>query len=77
MDDLERASIGVIDADLVRRELVLQELVLDAFVRERAGGVKAERLKIAGEHLHGRDTTGLDRFDKLSTRRERKICSTP
>ena len=77
VDDAERARIGVVDAPLLRREPVLDELVLDAFVRERARGVEAERLEIAGQHLHGGDAAGLDRFDELGARRERKIRPAP
>jgi hypothetical protein len=33
MDDLERAGIGVVDANLLGRERVLDQLVFDAFSR--------------------------------------------
>ena len=62
---------------LLRREPVLDQLVFDAFVRERARGVEAERLEIAGQHLHGGDAAGLDRLDELGARRERKIRPAP
>ena len=44
MDDRERAGIGVVDADLFRRELVLDQFVFDALVGERARRIKAEGL---------------------------------
>ena len=62
VDDLEGAGIGVVDADLLGRERVLDQLVLDALVGERPGGIEAERLEIAGQHLHGGDAAGLDRL---------------
>ena len=77
VDDAERARIGVVDAALLRREPVFDELVRDAFVGERARGVEPERLEIAGEHLHGGDAAGLDRLDELGARRERKIRPAP
>ncbi len=77
MDDAERTGIGVVNADLLRRQLVLNKLVLDALVRERAGCVEAERLEVARQHLHGRDPTLLDRFDELGTGGERKVGAAP
>jgi len=77
VDDLERPGIGVVDADLLRGEGVFDQLVLDAFVRERARGVEAERLEVAGEHLHRRDPARLDRLDELGTRREREVRAAP
>ena len=77
VDDAERARIGVVDAPLLRREPVFEQLVFDAFIGERARGVEAERLEIAGQHLHGGDAAGLDRLDELGARRERKIRAAP
>ena len=77
MDDREGAGIGVVDADLLGRELVLDQLVLDALVGQRAGGVEAERLEIARQHLHRRDAAGLDRLDELGARGEREILAAP
>ena len=39
----EGAGIGVVDADLLGRELMLDQLVFDAFVGQRAGRIEAER----------------------------------
>ena len=50
MDDLEGACIGVVDPDLLGAERVLDDLVLDTLVGERAGGVEAERLQVAERH---------------------------
>ena len=77
MDDAERARIGVVDARLLGREPVLDELVCDALIGERARGVEAERLEIAGQHLHGGDAAAFDRFDELGARREGKIRPAP
>ena len=77
VDDREGAGIGVVDADLLGRELVLDQLVLDAFVGERAGRIEAERLEIARQHLHRRDAAVLDRLDEFGARGERKILAAP
>ena len=34
MDDLKRIGVGVVDADLLDRQFVLDDLVLDAFERQ-------------------------------------------
>src|SRR5258708_1503756 len=59
VNDRERTGIGVVDADLFWRELVFDQFVFDALIGERAGGVETERLEVARQHLHGRDTTLL------------------
>ena len=73
----ERAGIGVVDADLLGRELVLDQLVFDALVGERAGRIEAERLEIARQHLHRRDAALLDRLDELGAGGEREIVAAP
>ena len=77
MNDREGAGIGVIDADLLRAERVLDQLVFDAFVGERPRRVEAERPKVACEHLHGRHAAGLDRLDELGPRGEGKVRVPP
>ena len=77
VDDLEGARIGVVDADLLGGELVLDQLVFDALVGQRAGRVEAERLEVAGQHLHGGDAAGLDRLDELGAGGERKVRPAP
>lgn len=77
MDDGEGPGIGVVDAGLLGRQLVLDQLVFDAGEREGTGGVEAERAQIAREHFHGRDATALDRFDKLGACPEREILAAP
>ena len=77
VDDAERPGIGVVDADLLVGQPVLEQLVFDALVGKRAGRIEAERLQIAGEHLHRRDAAGLDRLDELRPRRERKVLAAP
>ena len=73
----ERAGIGVVDADLLGRELVLDQLVFDALVGERARRVEAERLEIARQHLHRRDAALLDRLDELGAGGEREVVAAP
>ncbi len=77
VDDLKGVGIGVVDADLLGRQLVLDDLVFDALERQRAGGVEAERLQIAGQHLHGGDAAPFHRRDEIGPRRERKITGAP
>ena len=77
VDDRERAGIGVVDADLLVGEPVLDQLVFDALIGERAGGVEAERLQIARQHLHGGDAASLDRLDEFGARGEGKILAAP
>ena len=77
VNDLEGAGIGVVDADLFGRELVLDKLVFDAVVGERAGRIEAERLQIARQHFHRGDAAGLDRLDELRPRGERKVLAAP
>ena len=56
---------------------VLDQLVFDALVGERARGIEAERLQVARQHFHGRDAAGLDRLDELGARGEGKILAAP
>ena len=77
MDDRERAGIGVVDAPLLVGERVLDQLVFDAVIGERAGGVEPERPEIAGQHLHGGDTAILDRLDELGACGEGEILAAP
>jgi hypothetical protein len=77
VDDLEGAGIGVVDADLLGGEPVFDQLVFDPLVGERPGGVEAERLQVAGENFHRRDTACLDRFDELGTGGEGEILAAP
>ena len=73
----ERAGIGVVDADLLGRELVLDQLVFDALVGERARRVETERLEVARQHLHRRDAALLDRLDEFGAGGEREILAAP
>ena len=77
VDDREGAGIGVVDAPLLVGERVLDQLVFDAVIGERAGGVEPERPEIAGQHLHGGDTAILDRLDELGARGEGEILAAP
>src|SRR3546814_4326434 len=77
VNDLEGAGIGVVDADRLRAERVLDQLVFNAFVGERASRIEAERLQVAGQHLHRRDAAGLDRLDELGARGEGEVLAAP
>ena len=77
VDDGEGAGIGVVDAPLLGGELVFDQLVFDAVIGERAGGVETERPQIAGEHLHGGDTAILDRLDELGAGGEGEVLAAP
>ena len=77
VDDAERPGIGVVDADLLVGEPVLDQLIFDALVAERAGRIEAERLHVARQDLHGRDAAGLDRLDELGPRGEGEILAAP
>ena len=77
MDDRERPGIGIVDADLLVGQPMLDQLVFDAFVGERARRVETERLEVARQHLHRRDAAVLDRLDELAARRERKVLAAP
>ena len=77
VDDLERVGIGIVDADLLVGQRVLEQVVFDAVIGERARRIEAERLEIAGEHLHRGDTAVLDRRDELGAVGERKILAAP
>ena len=47
-------------------ELMLDQLILDAFVGQRPRRVETERLEVARQHLHRRDAARLDRLDELA-----------
>ena len=77
VDDLEGVGIGVVDADLLGREPVLDDLVFDPLEGERAGGVETERLQVAGQHLHRGDAAPFHRRHEFGPRRKRKITGAP
>ena len=77
MDDGESPGIGIVDARLLGRELVFDQLIFDAIIGERAGGVEAERTKVAGQNLHGRNAASLDRLDEFRAGREWEILAAP
>src|SRR3546814_3610666 len=53
------------------------DLIFDAVEGQRAGGIEAEGLQIAGQNLHRSDPAILDRADEFAPRRERKILAAP
>src|SRR6266702_1845563 len=65
MDDAERAGISVVDTNLLGRELMFDEFVFNSLVGQRARSIEAERLEVARQHLHRRDSALLDRLDEL------------
>ena len=77
VNDAERAGIGIVNADLLVGELVLDQIIFDALVAERPRRIEAERPQVARQHLHGRDAAGLDRLDELGARGEREILAAP
>jgi len=59
------------------RKLMLDQFIFDAIIRERAGGIEAERSQVTGQHFHGRNAAGFDRLDELGTGLKRKILTAP
>ena len=77
VDDLERAGIGVVDAPLLRRERMFEDVDLDPVIGQCPCLVEAERLQIAGDHLHRSDPAGLHGGDELGALLERRLSGRP
>jgi hypothetical protein len=77
VNDLEGAGVGVVDAALLGRKCVLDQLVLHALVGERTGRVETEALEIARQHLHRGHAAGLDGLHELAARGEGEIRAAP
>ena len=77
MIDREGLGISVVDAGLLRRQRVLDQLIFHAVKGERAGGVEAERPQVPRQHLHRCHAASLDGLDELGSGRERKILAAP
>ena len=77
VDHLERIGIGVVDAPLLRRERVFEDVDLDPVVGERAGLVEAERLQIARDHLHRGDAARLHGGDEVGAFLEWRLAGGP
>ena len=77
VDDLEGAGIGVVDAPLLVRERVLEDVDLDPVVAERAGLVEAEGLEVARHHLHRRDPARFHGGDEVGPGLERGLARCP
>ena len=76
VDDLEGSGVGIVDAPLLVRERVLQDVDLDPVIGERAGLVEAEGLQVARHHFHRRDPARLHGGDEVgagSRRRSRRM----
>ena len=77
VNDLERRGIGVVDADLLCTQSMLEKVVFDAVERERAGGIEAQSLQIACQHFHRRNAAFLDGRYEVRARCERKVFAAP
>ena len=55
VDDLERAGVGIVDAPLLVRELMHEDVHLDAVIGQCAGLVETEGLQVPRDHFHGGD----------------------
>ena len=77
MNDLEGERVRIVDADLFGREFVLDNLDLDAFVRQRPRDIEAKRLQIARKHFHGGNAARFDGGDKIGAIGKRKIRTSP
>ena len=73
VDHLEGAGIGVVDAPLLGCQGVFEQFDLDPVIAERTGLVEAERLQIAGDHLHRRDPAGLHGGDEIGALLEGRL----
>ena len=77
MDDLERARIGVVDAPLLVRELVHQDVHLDAVIGECARLVETKGLEIPRHHFHGGDPAGFHGRHEVGPGLERRLACGP
>ena len=77
MDDGEGAGISIVDAPLLVGELMFDQLIFDAVIRQRTCHIEAERAQIAGQHLHRRDAAGLDSGDEFAAGSEGKVLAAP
>ena len=77
VNDREGAGIGVVDADLLFAEAMLEHFVGDALIGQRTRGIETERLEIARQHFHGGDAAGFDRLDEFRPCRKREILAAP
>ena len=77
MDDLERAGIGIVDAPLLVRERMHQDLHLDAVIGQSARLVQAERLQIPRDHFHGGDAARFHRRHEIAPALERRLAGAP
>ena len=77
VDHLEGAGIGVVDAPLLGREGMFEDVDLDPVIGQGARLVEAERLQIAGDHLHRGDAAGLHGGDELGALLERRLAGGP
>ena len=77
VDDLEGRGVGVIDADLLLRKLMLQHLDFDARRKRGRGTIESQRLQVARQHFHRRDAARLHGGDEILPRREGHVGPAP
>ena len=77
VDDLERARVGVVDAPLLRRQGMLEDVHLHAVVAQSAGLVEPEGLQVPRDHLHRGDPARLHRGDEVRAGLERGLARAP
>ena len=77
VDDLEGPGISIVDAPLLRRERVLQDVDLDPVVGKRPGLVKTEGLEVARHHFHRRYPAGFHGRHERGAGLERGLARCP
>ena len=77
VDHLEGAGIGVVDAPLLRRERMFEDVDLDPVIGQCPRLVEAEGLQVPGDHLHRGDPAGLHGGDELRSLLERRLAGGP
>ena len=77
VDHLEGAGIGVVDAPLLLRERMFEDVDLDPVIGQCPRLVEAERLQIAGDDFHRGDAARLHGGDELGAILERRLSGGP
>ena len=75
VDHLEGPGIGVVDAPLLGRQGMFEQLDLNPVIAERTGLVEPEGLQIAGHHLHRRHPAGLHGGDEIGALLEGRLAA--
>ena len=77
VDDLERSGIGVVDAPLLLRQLMHEDVHLHAVIGQRPGLVEPQGLQVPGDDLHGCDPARFHGGDEIATALERRLAGRP